>query len=105
MKMSSTHKTKQMEMYECAIKALEERPTGDLISHEALKEVIKANQYLLSEKNKLYCPNKRPTGKWVEHSDYDTAIRYGCNVCGSLNNEKSVYCPRCGSRMIGDNND
>ena len=67
MKMASTHKTKQMEMYECAIKALEkqekkEKPVVyDLSKYplcnargEALCEALKGD-YCTYEGN---CPNK-----------------------------------------------
>lgn len=39
---------------------------------------------------------KRSQGKWVFHNE---SCRYGCNLCGNLNNILSNFCPNCGAKM------
>lgn len=36
-------------------------------------------------------------GEWKCHEDW--AIKYGCNICGSLSKIKSSFCPTCGAKM------
>ena len=43
-------------------------------------------------------------GKWIEHADRKH-YRYGCNICGTLVNEKSPICPTCKAEMEVTDND
>lgn len=43
--------------------------------------------------------NATPKGRWITHEDYHPNLRYGCNICGSLNKERAQYCPNCKSEM------
>ena len=44
-------------------------------------------------------PIERPQGKWIFYKDYNESCRYGCNLCGNLNNIPSNFCPNCGAEM------
>lgn len=49
----------------------------------------------------------RPQGEWLDtgkdpsHSHPLTAIWYRCSECGYGTNTKTNYCPNCGARMKG----
>ena len=49
----------------------------------------------------------RPQGEWLDtgkdpdHSHPLTAIWYRCSECGDGTNAKTNYCPSCGARMKG----
>ena len=46
--------------------------------------------------------NQRPKGKWIKHRGYNAdgfAVEYSCSGCNEWNDEKSRYCPNCGSKM------
>ena len=49
----------------------------------------------------------RPQGEWLDtgkdpdHSHPLTAIWYRCSECGDGTNTKTNYCPSCGARMKG----
>ena len=49
----------------------------------------------------------RPQGKWLDtgkdpsHSHPLTAIWYRCSECGDGTNTKTNFCPNCGARMKG----
>ena len=49
----------------------------------------------------------RPQGEWIDtgkdpdHSHPLTAIWYRCSECGDGTNTKTNYCPNCGCRMKG----
>ena len=43
--------------------------------------------------------SESPKGRWITHEDYHPNLRYGCNICGSLNKERAQYCPNCKSEM------
>lgn len=71
---------------------------------------------MLSEKARA----ARPNGKWVggqefcKHLEEKTGERYAptglgkliyCNQCWQANDRHSAYCPDCGSRMKGEDDD
>ena len=44
-------------------------------------------------------------GRWV-HSEYAGIDYYQCNLCGkSVRHTAENYCPNCGARMDGDDNE
>ena len=45
------------------------------------------------------------TGKDPDHSHPLTAIWYRCSECGDGTNTKTNYCPSCGARMKGADDD
>lgn len=58
---------------------------------------------MLSEKARA----ARPNGKWIDMNGatvFPFWQRYKCSVCGERA-DMSNYCPRCGSRMKGENDD
>ena len=49
---------------------------------------------------------QRKTGKWKWINDSDGCIdEVECDQCGDLEIYKSNYCPNCGARMDGSEND
>lgn len=41
-------------------------------------------------------------GRWKHHQYGNTAGYYECDNCGKINSYKSDYCPKCGTRMDGE---
>ena len=41
-------------------------------------------------------------GRWKHHQYGNTAGYYECDNCGKINAYKSDYCPKCGTRMDGE---
>ena len=78
------------------------------------KEVIA--EFLKQGTFKIHIPEPEPftepvkTGKWgrMEFSvpkHRGTTIMYQCSCCQKLSYSEYQYCPFCGARMDGDNND
>lgn len=92
--------TKELEdALKMAIKALEQQPSEDCISREAVIDYITANYgfcHNLIECVRALSPvtSERPKGKWI----WD--LRMGlhkCSVCGKFCDFDYLYCPNCGS--------
>jgi hypothetical protein len=66
-----------------------------------LKAEIKELKYLLDD--------KRKHGKWIHDRTYYEADECTCSLCGQfMTTAKGVrtnYCPNCGARMDGENNE
>ena len=47
---------------------------------------------------------ENPQGKWVMvgtwYDDYDN-LKFKCNQCGRIVNDRENYCPKCGADMRG----
>ena len=80
-----------------------------LPSAETEIEIIRAEAYakgIDSERKRIsdWC---RPKGEWLDtgkdpsHSHPLTAIWYKCSECGDGTNKKTNFCPSCGARMKG----
>ena len=51
---------------------------------------------------KLYCPNKRPTGKWITRTeDNGVNYRFYCSCCDREVTQITDFCPYCGADMRG----
>lgn len=113
-----------LQALDLAVKALEERPAGDLISREALKKVILArlddDEARVSEIVKEEIDNApaveppvwqieflkrlyekvRPAGEWIREDE----VHSKCSLCGfKYADYRNLfdYCPNCGARMEG----
>lgn len=57
--------------------------------------------------NAGYC--KQTEGEWIEHkrffSNGKSLIHYQCNLCGVYLAIQANYCPNCGAKMKGANNE
>ena len=41
-------------------------------------------------------------GYWIRDLTYSYGIHYICSVCGKVKQWKSNYCPNCGAKMDGE---
>ena len=100
------------EVKQMAIKALRQEPSGDLISRQAVNEIINDIRDCISVEG--YCailerlkklpsvnPQEPKTGHWIDREVYD-ADRWKCSECGRTEPYKENYCPNCGARMVGE---
>ena len=83
----------------------QDRPQGDEFKNfdrEALIALIEAQKERIGE-----LLADRLQGEWIDtgkdpdHSHPLTAIWYRCSECGDGTNTKTNYCPNCGARMKG----
>ena len=114
----------QYEALTMAIKALEQKPSGDLISRQAVLDGIEelkkspwatdkrgnGFEYLIAEALDVVadlCVKQAPsveqepkTGHW-SHDGSHWKNRFICSECGyKLFDEPTNYCPNCGCRMV-----
>lgn len=106
------------EWYKLFVEKLEQEPSGDLISRQAVQDYIAKylSQYLYDDVREavevidefigdLPSVNPQKTGHWIMTSDYLTTA-YGsvdyvkCSCCGEDSLEEGDYCPNCGARMF-----
>ena len=99
-------------------RALEQEPSGDLISRQAVLDIDFKRIILttakpaetIEQKVKALPPvtPKSKTGHWIEKDGFDGDVYYDCSECGESwttiegtpwNNEWN-YCPNCGCRMV-----
>ena len=88
-------------------------PTIDVVPMDVYKKGIEAEnkKRVLSEKtNRQILENYAPVvhAKWIKHyikiGNFDW--KYKCSMCGKFNKQYSPpYCPHCGARMDGGNDD
>lgn len=70
---------------------------------QALEKAIYAIQGGDAEMNETKSPSAdRPIGEWIDMNTETTSYypRYKCSLCGNWAN-RSNYCPLCGARMKG----
>ena len=95
-----------------AIKALEQEPSGDLISRQAVLDIV--DGYSVSQSNvedvtqdiisdivvlPSVNPQKPKTGHWI--NDEDTIGCYYCSECGGyVASYDDAYCKYCGAKMV-----
>jgi len=100
--------TRQMKALSMAIKALEQEPSGDLISREAVLDLFQDNVSTLHNYARVWeaveeMPSVTPTertGHW-SHDGSHWKNRFICSECGyKLFDEPTNYCPNCGCRMF-----
>lgn len=107
------------EMFDMAIKALEQEPCEDAVSRQEVFEQINcwigdgeyrytnATDYL-NKRIKALSPvtPKEKTGRWIrkvaEIENDDLRITYECSECKVEQLFKENYCPDCGARMFDE---
>lgn len=101
-----------------AIKALEQEPSGDLISRQAVQDYIAKylSQYLYDDVREAVevidefigelppvNPQEPKMGHWIVGSDTDikgeTVYWFTCSNCNSDRGQHTNYCPDCGAKM------
>ena len=86
-----------LQALDMAIESLSaDRPTVD---KEYLIDLIQEAVYDGEACAKLIDLVDRPTGEWVEEDEYGDLLV--CSECGFANDYKDNYCPNCGARMEG----
>ena len=81
------------EAIDTAIKALEERPQGDLISREELKKALKSNCDLCHDKNTNWCEHCCPLNDFEDLIDNAPTVDIKDQIAGAYNEGYM-----CGSR-------
>ena len=99
------------EAHEMAIKALEEQPSEDCISRQAVLDALHSkfadgfdgdkwwnSTHVLDAVNRVPSATPQPkTGHWTHDGGY-WKNRWICSECGhKFYDEQSKYCPNCGS--------
>jgi len=82
-------------------KVVENIPSADrpTVDKEYLIDLIQEAVYDGEACAKLIDLVDRPTGEWVEEDEYGDLLV--CSECGFANDYKDNYCPNCGARMEG----
>ena len=68
-----------------------------------------ANDYLTAKEDypafeyAIECVRERKVGKWEWYKESPTYMR--CSSCGEAEFRKTKYCPHCGAKMEGAEND
>lgn len=109
--------------YQRLKKALEQEPSGELISRQAvLAEIFKKPAWHNSDGSYYHADDIRdavnsvkpqePTGHWYRISSHDTyygLTDFKCSKCGEEISKEGdwlyEYCPRCGVRMEVEQNE
>ena len=97
------------EVFDDAIKALEQEPCGDVISRQAVLDIIDSDwkyegmEHYINELPSVN-PQEPRTGRWIEHIERDDYndhedIWYECDQCHADSKKTSNYCPNCGANM------
>lgn len=63
------------------------------------------NDYDEALKMAIEALRERPKGEWIEESDNHGHSSYFCSRCGTQEGEPSGFCPNCGARMKGADNE
>jgi len=108
----NTFRTKEdvrnFEALEMAIKALEQEPSGDLISRQAVIDACEQSINILEAVDRIMdlpsVEQEPKAGHWKrismdkysEHAKY----WYRCDRCGKDNLGNTDWCPNCGAKMI-----
>ena len=88
------------------LRAIEE-PSGDLISRQAVLELIADYDLSMGQvvKGIHALPPVTPqqkTGYWIplgNYDDYGNECSYKCSECGDVDTYPDNFCPNCGARM------
>lgn len=104
---------RDFEALEMAIKALEQEPSGDLISRQAVFEQIHcwigsgeyryamSERFLIDRIKTLPSVKQEWTGHWISHYDEDEKVGwYECDRCHTERAFNTKFCPDCGARMV-----
>lgn len=99
------------EALDMAIKALEQEPSGDLISRQAVLDLLEDtnNGWIINEVSQLppVIPQEPTEGHWIEKDGFDGDVYYDCSECGESfcliegtpTDNLYNYCPNCGAKM------
>lgn len=114
-KMKYADRLENIEIYNMAIKALEQQPCEKCVSIADLLEFLKGIELLHNHdelrSNLIYgimnLPSVTPqpkTGHWVADVDkwgdiVTTVNGYRCSECNTFNTDKDNYCHNCGAKM------
>ncbi len=96
--------TSDREALDMAIKALEQQPSEDCISRQAVMfEIGESYNIVDLEKRIKDLPSvtpQRPKGKWkpLNYKDEMWGYVYKCSNCGATE-YKDNFCPNCGAKM------
>ena len=95
------------EMFNIAIKVLEQQPCEDAISREDVEECQELMEdtygdlvYVVRMSDIRQLPPVVPQskmGKWIEK--YHETFKYYCSICNSGSDLKTKFCPNCGAKM------
>ena len=97
-----------IENLETISKALEQEPSGDLISRQAVLDLIADYDLSMGQVVKgihalpSVNPQEPKTGHWIDTGDYPTGtyVNVECSCCHEYSLEKGDYCPNCGAKMV-----
>ena len=92
-----------IEAFEQAIKALEQEPSGDLISRQAVLDLIADYDLSMGQvvKGIHALPSVNPQEPKTGHREYnDIYDHYLCGNCKTVVMDYDNYCPNCGARMV-----
>ena len=109
-KISYYHNEVGIEALDLAIKALEQQPSEDCISRQAVLNTL----FYKSDNNCEVVLNKelqdrikalpsvtpqQKMGKWIDVDSLDGALWHECSECGETEFYATDYCPNCGAKM------
>ena len=89
-----------LEAAEQRIARLEE----DLKTREAEREVMQDTIKICEEANDRYKARLPKEGEWI-YEQRGKWIYAKCNLCGKVQDVRSNYCPNCGAKMKGENDE
>ena len=95
-----------VEPIQMAIKALEQEPCDDVVSRQAVLDIVNNPLNIRLDEIIKKLPSVRPqepkTGSWIKNAEEwdNTNPPYICSECGNAHLRKTDYCDQCGCRMV-----